>query len=187
MIYLDNGATSFPKPQQVRRAVLKAMDTCANPGRGGYEQALEAAKTVYHCREEAAELFGEREDISLLSRYLLDHLDLLEGCGQCFSHGDYNPGNLILQPDGSLGVIDFNAYNGGYGEPVFETAVILSDSRLPEEFRTGFCTGYFGQDVPQQLLDYYLGYGLLAEFCESDEEEQERLLVRIGDFCKKIR
>lgn len=137
--------------------------------------------------EEAAELFGEREDISLLSRYLLDHLDLLEGCGQCFSHGDYNPGNLILQPDGSLGVIDFNAYNGGYGEPVFETAVILSDSRLPEEFRSGFCTGYFGQDVPQQLLDYYLGYSLLAELCETDEEEQERLLVRIGDFCKKIR
>ena len=35
MIYLDHGATSFHKPPQVRRAVLDAMDRCANPGRGG--------------------------------------------------------------------------------------------------------------------------------------------------------
>ena len=43
MIYLDNGATSFHKPPQVRRAVLRAMDRCANPGRGGYGAAMEAA------------------------------------------------------------------------------------------------------------------------------------------------
>ena len=58
MIYLDNGATSFHKPPQVRQAVLNAMNCCANPGRGGYGAAMEAARVVYRTREQAAELFG---------------------------------------------------------------------------------------------------------------------------------
>lgn len=57
MIYLDNGATSFHKPPQVKRAMLTAIGHCANPGRGGYEAAMAAAKTVYRCRETAAKLF----------------------------------------------------------------------------------------------------------------------------------
>ena len=57
MIYLDNGATSFPKPAAVKRAMLEAMDRCANPGRGGHKPAMEAAETVYRCREEAGHFF----------------------------------------------------------------------------------------------------------------------------------
>lgn len=57
MIYLDHGATSFPKPVPVQKAVLRAMQSCANPGRGGYGAAMEAAKVVYKCREEASRLF----------------------------------------------------------------------------------------------------------------------------------
>ena len=57
MIYLDNGATSFCKPPEVYRAVCRAMHTCANPGRGGYDAAMEAGKVVFACREEAGLLF----------------------------------------------------------------------------------------------------------------------------------
>ena len=57
MIYLDNGATSFHKPPSVYQAVCRAMHTCANPGRGGYSAATEAAKTVFRCRERAADFF----------------------------------------------------------------------------------------------------------------------------------
>ena len=57
MIYLDNGATSFHKPEQVYRAVRCALENCANPGRGGYTAAMAAARTVLRCRERAAELF----------------------------------------------------------------------------------------------------------------------------------
>ena len=56
MIYLDNGATSFRKPGTVSRAVTEAMRICANPGRGGYPAAMQAAKIVYECRENAAAL-----------------------------------------------------------------------------------------------------------------------------------
>lgn len=57
MIYLDNGATSFHKPPSVARAVARAMASCANPGRGGYPAAMEAARTVFRCREAAGALF----------------------------------------------------------------------------------------------------------------------------------
>lgn len=58
MIYLDNGATSFHKPESVKRAVQSAMETCANPGRGGYPASMEATRQVFACREKAAGLFG---------------------------------------------------------------------------------------------------------------------------------
>lgn len=57
MIYLDHGATSFPKPPPVGHAVQRALYTCANPGRGGHRPAMEAARVVYACRERAARLF----------------------------------------------------------------------------------------------------------------------------------
>ncbi len=58
MTYLDNGATSFHKPETVTRAVQCALENCANPGRGGYTAAMAAAKTVLRCRERVGELFG---------------------------------------------------------------------------------------------------------------------------------
>ena len=57
MIYFDSAATSFQKPPEVRAAVLRAMETCASPGRGGYEPAMRAAALVYRCRERCAQLF----------------------------------------------------------------------------------------------------------------------------------
>ena len=58
MIYLDSGATSLRKPPGVVRACSEAIQRCANPGRGGYDAAMEAARVVYRCREQAAELFS---------------------------------------------------------------------------------------------------------------------------------
>lgn len=57
MIYLDHGATSLHKPDAVGRAVLNALKTCGNPGRGGHSASMAAANVVYRCRELAAELF----------------------------------------------------------------------------------------------------------------------------------
>ena len=59
MIYLDNAATSFPKPNAVTREVLRCMTRyCGNPGRGGHSLSLAAARKVFECRNEAAELLG---------------------------------------------------------------------------------------------------------------------------------
>lgn len=57
MIYLDNGATSLHKPETVKKAMLRALERCANPGRGGHKAAMAAAETVYRTRELAGKLF----------------------------------------------------------------------------------------------------------------------------------
>lgn len=58
-VYLDNAATSFPKPEQVYEAVLRAMrDVGASPGRGGYHRSLEAGRILFQAREAAADFFS---------------------------------------------------------------------------------------------------------------------------------
>lgn len=59
MIYLDNGATSFPKPEEVYIAVCNNMrNTGGNPGRSGHKMALEAGRLVYEVREKVADFFN---------------------------------------------------------------------------------------------------------------------------------
>ena len=59
MIYLDNSATSWPKPDRVYRGVYDFMKKCgANPGRSGYESAEYASEVVYNCRELICNMFG---------------------------------------------------------------------------------------------------------------------------------
>lgn len=58
LIYLDNAATTWPKPPAVSAAVQQAFRQYgANPGRSGHHMAEETAKQVYLCREKAAALF----------------------------------------------------------------------------------------------------------------------------------
>ena len=59
MIYFDNAATSFPKPEAVARAVSLAVARYGgNPGRSGHRLSQEAARKVFEVRESAAEMFG---------------------------------------------------------------------------------------------------------------------------------
>ena len=58
-IYLDNAATSFPKPAAVCDAVDRTLrGNAANPGRGGHTLSLEAGRLVMECREAVARVFG---------------------------------------------------------------------------------------------------------------------------------
>ena len=58
MIYLDNAATTRPKPPGVAEAVAAAMNEYGNSGRGTHPEALEAARSVYGVRQTLASLFG---------------------------------------------------------------------------------------------------------------------------------
>lgn len=58
-VYLDNAATSFPKPEAVYAAADRALrETGANPGRGGHQPALAASRLIFETREAVAGLFG---------------------------------------------------------------------------------------------------------------------------------
>lgn len=58
-IYLDNAATSFPKPEAVYTAVEEALRrTGASPGRGGHQLSLAAGRLLFEARETVGEFFG---------------------------------------------------------------------------------------------------------------------------------
>ena len=59
MIYLDNAATSFPKPPEVIAEISRCMtEYCGNPGRGSHKLALAAAEKIYDCRAALCDLFS---------------------------------------------------------------------------------------------------------------------------------
>ncbi len=68
MIYLDNAATSFPKPQSVREAAREAIETpLGNPGRSGHPLSLKSADIVYGAREAIARLVGSKPENIILT------------------------------------------------------------------------------------------------------------------------
>jgi len=102
MIYLDNAATSFPKPPSVLRAMTEALrEYGANPGRGGHKLALQAGRTVEKCREAAANLLGARPERVIFTRSCTESLNLAimgvlhKGDEVICSHGEHN---AVMRP-----------------------------------------------------------------------------------------
>ncbi|MBB6731714.1 aminotransferase class V-fold PLP-dependent enzyme [Cohnella zeiphila] len=59
IIYMDNAATSWPKPPQVQEAMESALrEASANPGRGSHEMAVKASRVLFEGRKASAKLFG---------------------------------------------------------------------------------------------------------------------------------
>ena len=60
MIYMDNAATTLQKPEEVKQAILYALEHMGNAGRGGTEAALDASRSIYAVREKLADFFMQR-------------------------------------------------------------------------------------------------------------------------------
>lgn len=59
IIYLDNAASTWPKPPGVKERMAEVIeDFAANPGRGGHTLAMKASKTVFRTRVQLSRLFG---------------------------------------------------------------------------------------------------------------------------------
>lgn len=70
MIYLDNAATTFPKPEKVYEAINSAMrEYGANPGRSGHKLALQAARAIYETRELLCKLFNIDNPMNIIFTY----------------------------------------------------------------------------------------------------------------------
>ncbi|WP_069650888.1 aminotransferase class V-fold PLP-dependent enzyme [Caloranaerobacter ferrireducens] len=67
MIYLDNAATTFPKPEEVYQAMLESMkEFGANPGRSGHKLALKAGRAIYETRELLSKLFNIENPMNII-------------------------------------------------------------------------------------------------------------------------
>ena len=90
MIYLDNAATTFPKPPAVLTAVRYAMEHCGNPGRSGHALSLEGGAILLHAREALAEYFHVQNPLQFV--FGLNCTDALNTAIQ----GMVRPGGHVL-------------------------------------------------------------------------------------------
>ncbi len=92
-----------------------------------------------------------------LVSYLAENQHLLKDRPQTFQHGDYHTGNMMLDTDGNLVIIDFN--RADFGDPWEEFNRIVWSAQLSPLFASGTVDGYFSDDVPMrfwQLLALYI-------------------------------
>jgi len=77
-LYLDNAATSFPKPARVLEAMTRyAADLGASAGRGGYSEAVETGRLIYECRRRINRLIhGEKPEHVIFCLNCSDALNL---------------------------------------------------------------------------------------------------------------
>ncbi len=67
MIYLDNAATSWPKPPEVLRAMTDVLERAGgNPGRSGHRISIAAARVIYDTREEISQFFGISDPLRVI-------------------------------------------------------------------------------------------------------------------------
>ena len=91
LIYLDNAATSFPKPPQVQAAMVHYLNEVgANPGRAGHKLSIRASRIVQRARESIAALFNVRN----ASRIVFT-LNVTEALNTVIN-GFLNPGDHVL-------------------------------------------------------------------------------------------
>lgn len=89
--------------------------------------------------------------------YLQENRHLLAGRPQTFHHGDYHTGNMMLDTDGNLVIIDFN--RADFGDPWEEFNRIVWSAQLSPAFASGTVDGYFAGDAPEifwRLLALYI-------------------------------
>ncbi|UCE65175.1 MAG: aminotransferase class V-fold PLP-dependent enzyme [Candidatus Zixiibacteriota bacterium] len=83
LIYLDNAATAWPKPESVYKFMIEKYRSCGvNPGRSGFDKAIEAGDIVESLRKRLTSFFGGDEDVP-------ERL--------CFTYNATDALNLIIQ------------------------------------------------------------------------------------------
>jgi serine/threonine-protein kinase len=95
--------------------------------------------------------------------YIENNRHLLSDRPQCYQHGDYHVGNMIISPDNTLSIIDFNRPD--FGDPWEEFNRIVWSAKVSPHFATGQLNGYFGGKPPIEffkLLAFYISSNMLS-------------------------
>lgn len=88
--------------------------------------------------------------------YIATNRHLIQNRLQCFQHGDYHIGNMVLDKNGTLGVIDFD--RSDYGDPWEEFYRITWCAAASRYFAAGRIDGYFNGDIPENFWKLCLLY-----------------------------
>lgn len=117
--------------------------------------------------------------------YLNNNRDLLKNRPQCFQHGDYHVGNMMIE-NNKIVVIDFDRYD--FGDPWEEFNRIVWAAQASPKFATGMIDGYFDNDVPElfwELLKLYIGSNTLSSVPWAIDYSKEQVDVMLKQ-CKDV-
>lgn len=95
--------------------------------------------------------------------FIRENENLLKDRPLAFIHGDYHLGNMLIDSNGNLGIIDFN--RSGYGDPWKEYDRFVFTWGISTEFANGQIHGYFDNNVPDnffKLMALYSARNLIA-------------------------
>lgn len=83
--------------------------------------------------------------------YLASNRHLLKNRPQSYQHGDYHIGNMMIDRDGTLTIIDFE--KDDHGDPWEEFNRIVWSAQAAPAFASGMVDGYFCGEIPQEFWD----------------------------------
>ena len=125
------------------------------------------------------------------ANYLIDYIEanrhLLKDRPQCYQHGDYHSGNLMIE-NGKIVVIDFDRYD--FGDPWEEFNRIVWSAQCAPAFASGMVDGYFDKNVPMEfwrLLALYVSSNMLSSVpwaIPFGEEEIQTMIDQAKDVLR---
>lgn len=160
MIYLDNSATTFPKPVQVSRAVDEALRRySANPGRSGHKLSLKASEEIYKCRVKVSKLLNaEKEEQVIFTSNCTHSLNIVikgylnRGDHVVVSNLEHNSVTRPLTELSKQGV-DFTQATVFYGDP--DETINSFRKAINEKTKLVICThasNVFGTRLPIERI-----------------------------------
>jgi cysteine desulfurase family protein len=124
LIYLDNAATTFPKPRAVSEEVIRCIERYGgNAGRGTHSLAMEAAEKVFECRSVVADLFDaegpENVFFTMNTTYALNFVIkglLRKGDHVIISDIEHNAVWRPIKKLADAGIIEYDVFRSLTGE-----------------------------------------------------------------------
>ena len=172
MIYLDNSATTFPKPPGVIHAVNSAVRQYGfNPGRGGYPQSVRTAKAVYDTRSAVKDFFGvSGEENVIFTSGCTESLNIaIKGVLRKGDHAVISSmeHNSVVRPIHKLSKSGYISYSVADASGTDDEIINSFRKSINERTRLFVCThasNVFGKRLPaERLCALAHSYGIL--FC----------------------
>ena len=172
MIYLDNSATTSPKPQNVIHAVNRAVRSfSANPGRGGHKLSVLTAQEIYKARQNIADFFHvpKEENVIFTPGCTASLNTVMKGVLKKGDHVILSSleHNSVLRPLERMKQRGYITYSIANVDPDDDITVNNFRNQINERTRLMVCThasNVFGTVLPvERLCALAHSYGIL--FC----------------------
>ncbi len=146
--YLDNAATTYPKPERVLSEASDCMKNyCGNSGRGSHELAMRAAQKIYECRVLLGDMFGaspERVIFTMNTTYAINMAikgALSPGDHVLISNFEHNSVWRVLEKMRQDGQISYDIFDAltPYGILDEESIILDIERKIQPQTRMIFC------------------------------------------------